>query len=439
MPEDDPEQPPTDAEPPPEEAFALVSHEIRAEIIKILGEYPDENELSFSEIRSRLDTDVDPSGLHYHLQQLVGQFVAKTDDGYSLLTSGSRVLPPLRSGGFTPQQETMSGEAGFDCDHCGTPVKVTCADGWVEIGCPECEYGYFKYPLIYIPLDTFEDATAAFSQFRKYMALNDLFIARGVCPTCGRALDTKFHAAEDNPGDNKVDINQFCKQCRIKWALSVGEVLRADSELIGFCHEHGVDVLSTPHWELEFAATDEHVTVRSTDPWEVALEVTFDDETLELVVDGDLNVVERNRLDAPDRDEVSLPGKEACLEHLRRQRWPDGVTCPHCDSVDTIKKGKSKTDVQRYRCHTCDTIFNDLTGTIFAEHKLSLPEMLHIIQEMGETKTAQIVRQINRSYPAVLNFMDEVREARDADTEFDEFEFGETDAITTSPEENLTE
>lgn len=65
-------------------------------------------------------------------------------------------------------------------------------------------------------------------------------------------------------------------------------------------------------------------------------------------------------------DEVFLPDKEDCLGNLRDHRWPNEVKCPHCESVDTIKKGTTRKGAQRYRCHTCNSIFNDLIGTIFA-------------------------------------------------------------------------
>ena len=55
------------------------------------------------------------------------------------------------------------------------------------------------------------------------------------------------------------------------------------------------------------------------------------------------------------------------MEYLPEQRWPDEVTCPHCRSADTIKKEATRKDAQRY--HNCDSIFNDLTETIFSNHK----------------------------------------------------------------------
>lgn len=438
----EPDQSPPDTESAPEDAFALVGHEIRAEIIQVLSPGID---LSLSEVRARLDADVQPSQLHYHLEQLVGHFVRKTDEGYILNGVGNRLRWTLSAGSLNRQGEQMAVAANFNCYDCQTPAEAIFIfdNSRVRLVCPDCEYQYMV-DYYDMPLDVFEDEAAAFAHFRRYMVLRNFFWAQSICPNCANPLSpTLLEHPESTVLDHqerlKVIINQPCDRCGAGWWQSVGMGLLTDPGLRSFCAEHGVDVLSTPHWEFEFAITDNHLTIRSTDPWEVALAVTFDGDTLELVIDGDLNVIERNRLDAAGGDELSLPDKEACLEHLRDHRWPDEVTCPHCDSVDTIKKGKSKTDVQRYRCHACDTIFNDLTGTIFAEHKLSLPEMLHIIREMEETKTAQIVRQLDRSYPSVLDFMDEVRDARDGDPELELGVLAEGDEITAPADENRTE
>jgi transposase-like protein len=128
-------------------------------------------------------------------------------------------------------------------------------------------------------------------------------------------------------------------------------------------------------------------------------------------------------------DEVFLPDKDDCLEYLRDHRWPGEVTCPHCESADTIKKGTTRKGAQRYRCHNCDSIFNDLTETIFTDHKLSLPEMFHIIRGMEEDKTAEITQELDRTYKTVLDFVHEVQDALDDDPEFDLTGICEADEI----------
>ena len=54
-----------------------------------------------------------------------------------------------------------------------------------------------------------------------------------------------------------------------------------------------------------------------------------------------------------------------CFETVRELRWPQGVTCPHCDSAQITKQGHDSTqpERQRYRCQACQKHFDDLTGT----------------------------------------------------------------------------
>jgi transposase-like protein len=61
-------------------------------------------------------------------------------------------------------------------------------------------------------------------------------------------------------------------------------------------------------------------------------------------------------------------------ETVRTMRWPDGVTCPHCASAVVIKNGRDETQPHRqhYECHACRRRFDDLTGTIFADHRQPL-------------------------------------------------------------------
>lgn len=414
MSEDNQEQPPIDAEPPPEEAFALVGHEIRTEIIEVLAP---EHELSLSELRSRLDADVDPSQLHYHLQRLVGHFVDKTERGYQLNSVGTRLSWTLRAGGLDRREEHVTIDANFECHYCQVPVEAIFTNGIARMVCPGCEYLYIKDNYI-LPLDALDDEAAAFTQFSQYLVLKMLFLSHNVCPNCTNHLSPTFESPKVDH-NRKVVVNKSCELCGALWVQSVGMALLADPVFLSFSFDHGINVLSTPHWELEFAATDEHVTVRSTDPWEVALGVTFDDKTLELVVDGDMNVVERNWFDEPNSKGVVLPDKGTCLQVLRKHRWPEAVTCLLCDSPDTVMKGTTSKGAQRYLCNNCNSTFNDLTDTIFADHHLSLPEMVYIIRKMDETKTSNIAMHLDRSYPAVLSFVHKVQDSSIEERELD--------------------
>ena len=57
-----------------------------------------------------------------------------------------------------------------------------------------------------------------------------------------------------------------------------------------------------------------------------------------------------------------------CLETLRALRWPDGVCCPRCDSVEITKQGRDDTHPRRQRslCQSWARCCDDLTDTILA-------------------------------------------------------------------------
>lgn len=116
---------------------------------------------------------------------------------------------------------------------------------------------------------------------------------------------------------------------------------------------------------------------------------------------------------------VVLPTNKDCLAYLREQRWPEEVTCPRCESAHTIKKGTTRKGTQRYRCHRCNSIFNDLTDTVFAGHQLSLPEMFHIIRGIEEQTIRSIAQELDRTYKTTLDFVHEIQDTLDDDPEFD--------------------
>ncbi|WP_327050656.1 winged helix-turn-helix domain-containing protein [Halomicrococcus gelatinilyticus] len=297
-----------------EETFALVGDEVRAEILRALsaerggeGELPS---LSFSELRERVDADVRSSQFNYHLQRLVDHFVENRaegtaqliedvvpsdDDGYALRPEGTTLTRTIRARTGTGEGSLDPVAVGLDCYHCGTAVEATYDNATFVLQCPDCEYLY-EYDLV--PPGILDGEAETLSRAAEYVRHVRLAFARGVCPLCGNAVDTSF----DPPGETgyprpdlrAVCVNRSCDHCGHRNYLKVGEALLRDPDLVSFCRERGLDVTSTPIWELAFAATDRDVDVRSTDPWEVALEVELDGETLELVVDGNLAVVERN-------------------------------------------------------------------------------------------------------------------------------------------------
>jgi len=295
--------PPTDDGPSAaalEETFATVGNETRAEILRVLGETPHTPQ-SFSELRAALGGEIDSGQFNYHLQQLLGQFVERADEGYLLRPEGIVLYRQIRAGTFTSEVSIDPFGLGFDCHFCGTAVEGRYDPGILEMVCPGCDYQYGRARLPPSAIDP-DDPRAALPRIDRYLRQEVLALSDRTCPVCVSELDVSFRQAGEvwPEYDGRLDVLvEFgCAHCGNQHYLSVGVALLHESALVSFFDDHGVDLTSVPHWELAFAMTDTALTVESTDPWRVTLSVTRDDETLVLSVDGDLTVVETERVPA---------------------------------------------------------------------------------------------------------------------------------------------
>ena len=102
-----------------------------------------------------------------------------------------------------------------------------------------------------------------------------------------------------------------------------------------------------------------------------------------------------------------------CYQTVRELRWPDGVTCPSCDSKEVIKRGFDDTEParQRYECHNCDKRFDDLTDTIFAGHHQPLKVWVLCLYFMGlNLSNEQIAHELSLSESDAYQMTTELRD-----------------------------
>ena len=122
--------------------------------------------------------------------------------------------------------------------------------------------------------------------------------------------------------------------------------------------------------------------------------------------------------------QIFLPPRERCFERLRLARFGETVTCVHCESDVVFKRGTTDKDAQQYWCEACETYFNDLTNTIFG-----LEEMFYIVKKMRSEPTAQIDRDLDRDYEAVLNYVHKVQNVSGNIDELDLYGVCEADEV----------
>lgn len=102
-----------------------------------------------------------------------------------------------------------------------------------------------------------------------------------------------------------------------------------------------------------------------------------------------------------------------CYEVVRNLRWPNGVHCPHCDSVNIKKRGHHDrySYRQRYVCQNCQQQFDDLTGTIFQGHHRRLRVWVLCLYFMGlNLSNAQIAAELSVPVNEVQTMTSQLRE-----------------------------
>jgi len=462
------------AEPAVTDAFKLLSDEIRLAILLSLWEvydpHTENNALSFSQLFDRIGIQ-DSGNFSYHLDKLVGHYVKKTDDGYRLGNSGLKIVRAVIAGSGLETRRLSPTEISRSCYHCGAPVELSYEDERLYQICTECEGNIGPESTERTPegtlivYDDFNPAGLAHRTPEEVFVAGTIeylqgvkLLIRGVCPECSGPIEESLQICESHEaaagelcpscgtsmrgGWNEARVRYVCSVCKHSATYPAWVAVFDHPAIVAFYHEHGFDMtygLDDPEVCGQiFDRFKKEQTLVSTDPVRIRVTVTCDGAKLYLTLDGELTVGEMAREDhetdrdssgavsnrdvsnlshqvssggEPERENsVSLPDAEVCLQELRQSRWPGGVQCPNCGSTDTIKKGTTAKDAQRYKCHNCNRKFNDLTGTLFADHQLSIPEMFYIIRETSETETTQLARQLDRSYKTVLEFSHEVQE-----------------------------
>lgn len=110
---------------------------------------------------------------------------------------------------------------------------------------------------------------------------------------------------------------------------------------------------------------------------------------------------------------------QECLTFLEFQRWPDGIACPHCGTLDPYRierKKPSKNGVRfLWKCRGCKKQFTATVGTIFEGSHIPLNKWFAAIHLMCSSKKGmsahQIHRQLDVTYKTAWFLMHRIRSA----------------------------
>lgn len=273
-----------------DEAFSLVSHDIRLEIIKQLADQG--SRVSFETLRSSCGVE-DPGHFRYHLNKLVGIYVTKTDSGYELTPVGGRVVGSIYSGVYTHRFTEESIETSIRCIRCATRLSATFDGSTVRLRCTEC--GSDVTDMVVPPTAITQSSNASMSRsVEDWIETVHQILRQGFCINCWGQLDSgiELHATEtpEVPSTTTPMAKYNCDICGGSWKTTVGSAFVHHPTVVSFYYEHGTNVNDCRTWQLSLYE-DENATVVSADPVEVELSIAEDGQTLTLRVNEQLEIV----------------------------------------------------------------------------------------------------------------------------------------------------
>ncbi len=106
-----------------------------------------------------------------------------------------------------------------------------------------------------------------------------------------------------------------------------------------------------------------------------------------------------------------FPDQEAARHYLEERRWPNGVSCPHCDRADRITPRKDGF----YRCNPCKKDFTVRTGTIFERSHIQLHKWLFAMYLLMTARkgisSLQLAKEIGVTQKSAWFMLQRIREA----------------------------
>ena len=92
--------------------------------------------------------------------------------------------------------------------------------------------------------------------------------------------------------------------------------------------------------------------------------------------------------------------EDKAREALEAVRWPNGIHCPHCGSVEGLAKVEGKKRSHRpglYYCNACKGQFTATVGTVFERSKIPLSKWWLAVFMLSSSKKGISTHQLHRS------------------------------------------
>lgn len=301
----------------PEAAFGVLGDDTRVRILHALGTA--DGTLAFSDLFDRIDYG-DSSNFSYHLEKLVGHFVEKTGEGYTLTQRGRRVVEAVLSGAVTDDPILERTVIDRPCPFCRTNVEIAYRQEHVSLHCPDCfgfqdrgedvdrdrtAFGNLGH-LLLPPAGVRNRAPADLLRAAEVWTateMQSLFL--GVCRRCSGAVEYDVEVCDTHdPTDGLCDacgqrfgaqFSATCSNCIFRVVAPMVTYLGPHPEMKRFLMDHDIEPFSSEAFVFHTGAVEETRLTR--DPFEATYTFSLDNEQLSMTVNDTPSVVTVSRRD----------------------------------------------------------------------------------------------------------------------------------------------
>lgn len=292
----------------PADVYGLLGDEIRIEILMAMARARHRHEreslggdlpgLSFSDIYDEVGVD-NTSKLSYHLGELDGTFLQKTEDGYTFTHAGDQLVRTILAGNYEPPPEFEPTDVEGTCPYCGEEsLRSTLGNAAFFVTCTACDrpivgYGITAAQVRSHEADELIDSVAvtmgsAYSQVRS-----------GVCPWCSGRLATELLDEDDLelPAQVSVLVQDRCEHCLRQYNAPLPYRAAYHPASIGFHWDHGIDITATGMWEMHhYNRTGQWTADRNDGSATYRVVLRQDREALRLFLDDGATVTRTERV-----------------------------------------------------------------------------------------------------------------------------------------------
>lgn len=291
---------------PANAVLSLLADQTRLGILRAVAEAQAESPrtgtaaLSFSGIYDRVGVD-NTAKLSYHLGELKGPFLRRTDDGYAFTHAGDRLVRFVLAENYRAPEPFGPVPVDGVCLECGeATLRARLHEQYFVVECGDCERPSFSYRVS--PVQVRRRSGEAVVDAIVAEQVGDLLTLRhGVCPDCAGRVETEILGPEDDvlPEDAPISYATAseCQDCLRFVSAPLPHASAYHPDAIAFHRARGLDVLGAGFWRFHrFVLEDEWTAERAEGDAAYCVTMRADGDELRLFLDGSAAVCRTERV-----------------------------------------------------------------------------------------------------------------------------------------------